>query len=160
SVNGTAATIIVDNNQYWTASYTYAPHVVNGVNIGLNYGIVGLGANNSTSSFSDVTVQTVMPASTFTYNETFTGGTAQYFDPPTSGTWTIGSGGDTGTASTSPSAPSGGAALQFIDIGLALGKPAGTFTLQPDATLDLKATLQTTGRAGLVYAYYNSGYYK
>jgi hypothetical protein len=127
---------------------------VNGVNIGLNYGIVGLGANNSTSSFSDVTVQTLMPASTFAYNETFTGGTAQYFDPPTSGTWTYGSGGITGTP------PSGGAGVQFMDIGLALGKPAGTFTLQPNATLDLKATLQTAGRAGLVYAYYNSGYYK
>ena len=154
SVNGTAAILIVNNNPNWTVSYTYAAHVVNGVNIGLDYGIVGLGANNAISSFSSVAVQTVMPTTTFTYNETFTGGTAQYFDPPTSGTWTYSSGAITGTP------PSSGAAVQFVDIGLALGKPAGTFALQANSTLDLKATLQIAGRAGLVYAYYNPGYYK
>ncbi|HVC56950.1 MAG TPA: hypothetical protein VND95_13400, partial [Stellaceae bacterium] len=158
SLNGNYAYLIV-NNQH-AIGYTFPWNVVNGVNLGVGHGIVGLGANNSTSTFSDLVIQQPVPPTSFTYTETFTGGTAKYFDAPSSGTWAMASGSDTGTASTAQGAPSGGAAIQLIDIGEALGLPAGTVSLQAGATLDLKATLQTAGRAGIVYAYDNAGYYK
>ncbi|HKS88267.1 MAG TPA: DUF3383 family protein [Stellaceae bacterium] len=160
SLNNNYAYLIVNNNASMAVSFLFPWNVVNGVNIGVNYGIVGLGANNSLSSFSNLVIQQPVPPTSFTYTETYTGGTAQYYAPPSSGSWTMAPGSDTGTASTAKGAPSGGAAIQLIDIGPAFGLPAGTLSLQPNATLDLKATLQTTGEAGLVYAYDNPGYYK
>src|SRR5262249_39196412 len=52
--------------------------------------------------------------------------------------------------------------IELMDLGLALGLPPGSFTLQPTSVLDLKATFSDAvgARAGLVYAYFTSGYYK
>ena len=61
-VNGNIATLFV--NDTWSISYTYPWHVVDGINIGLDYGIVGVGANNSISSFDNVIVQVPSPQTT------------------------------------------------------------------------------------------------
>jgi hypothetical protein len=159
-INGNVATITINNT--WTASYTYPWRVIQGQNNGLNYGIVGVGANASTSSFDNIVVQVPTPPTSFTYTENFTGGSALYFDPAKSGSWVTTTGSDLGTASTAKNAPNGGAALQMIDIGLSQGMAPGTFVLDSTAMLDLKATLSMTAgsRAGLVYASYSTGSYK
>src|SRR5262249_35208537 len=87
ALNGNIATLIVNNST--TITFTFPWHVVDGVNFGLNYGgIVGIGSNNATSTFNNIVVQVPSPQTTFTYTETFTGGTEKYFAPTTSGTWT------------------------------------------------------------------------
>src|SRR5262249_43315812 len=125
-------------------------------NVGLNYGIVGLGANNSASTYGNIVVQVPTPATTFTYNEDFTDGVAQYFAPATSGAWTI----NNSTGTYTGSASSGSTAISLMDPGLAVGMAPGTFALQSTSLLDLKATFQTATRAGLIYDYYNPGYFK
>ena len=159
-INGNIATLTVNNT--WSASFTYPWHVVAGQNVGLGYGIVGVGANASNSSFNNLVVQVPTPPTTFTYTENFINGQALYLDPPASGTWTMATGSDTGIASTAKGAANGGAAVQMIDIGLASGKLMGTFTLDSTAMLDLKATVSETAgsRAGLIYASYGTGSYK
>jgi Ca2+-binding RTX toxin-like protein len=148
AINGTTVTVVVNNQ--WTVSQNYAAHVVDGVNVGLNYGIVGFGANNSTSSFNNLVVQVPSPATTYTYSQGFNGSTPLYFDPATSGTWTTGSGSYTGTTTL------GGTAISLLDLGLGLGMAPGTFSLKSGSLLDLKATVQTSTRAGLIYDYYSS----
>src|SRR5262249_13794505 len=122
-----------------------------------NYaGIVGIGSNNSTSTFNNIVVQVPSPATTFTYTENFTNGSAQYF-AQTSG-WAGTTGAYTGTA------PAGGVAIDLMDLGTAVvpNMAPSTFSLAPTSLLDLKATFSTTatGRGGLIYDYYNAGYYK
>jgi hypothetical protein len=153
SINNNLAMLILNNTT--TISFTYAWRVINGVNLGLNYGGTGIGTNNSTATFDNVTVQTVIAPTTLTYQENFTGGTAKYLDAPAAGTWTIGSGSISGTA------PTNGVAIVNIDLGLALGMNPGTFTLQKDASLDVSAVFkQTWQQAGIVYDMHGTGSFK
>jgi hypothetical protein len=153
AINGTTVTVVVNNQ--WSISQAYAAHVIQGVSIGLNYGIVGFGANNSISSFNNLVVQVPSPATTYTYSQSFNGSTPLYFDPATSGTWTTDSGTYTGMTT------SGAAAISLLDLGLGLGMAPSTFSLKPTSLLDLKATVQTSSRAGLIYDYYsNTGSFK
>jgi hypothetical protein len=91
---------------------------------------------------------------TLSYQTSFTKGPL-YLDPPISGTWSIGSNGYTGTA------PAGGVGIVPIDLGLALGLPAGTFTLHDGSAVDISTVFkQIAGRAGFVFDMSSNGSFK
>src|SRR5262249_4667736 len=57
----------------------------------------------------------------------------------------------------------GGVAISLMDVSSATvppTTPSGSFSLSSTSLLDLKATFSTSSRGGLIYDYYNPGYYK
>jgi hypothetical protein len=152
AVNGSTATLTV--NSTTSASFTFAARLVQGTTVGLNYGINGLATNNATASYGDTAVQIVVNPMTARYTETFATN-PRYFDTVAAGTWALSSQGYTGTA------PSNGVAVVNIDLGLALGQPAGAFRLQDGSTLEVTAILkQVWPRGGLVYDMSGTGSFK
>jgi hypothetical protein len=148
AINGTTATLTVNNT--WSISTTYVARQIQGTNVNLNYGIVGLGTNNSKATYGDTAVQVLVMPNTVSYTEKFTSA-PKYFDPPAAGTWTY-------NGSYSGTAPAGGAAIVNIDLGLALGMKPGTFALQPSSSLEITAVMkQVWPRAGVVYDMFGTG---
>jgi hypothetical protein len=149
AINGTTATLTVNGNT--SVSVTFVARTIQGTPVGLNYGIDGLATNNATASYGDTAVQVVVDPMTARYADSLFS-KPKYFDAPAAGTWSTTSQGYTGTA------PANGVAIANIDLGLELGKPAGTFQLQDSSTLDVTVTLkQTWPRAGLVYDMHGTG---
>jgi hypothetical protein len=151
AINGTTATLTVGG---WTVSYTYAPRMVGGTAVGLNYGIDGLGTNNSTAAFGDTAIQVLVMPMSANFQQTFSTAAPKYFDPPAAGTWAV-NGAYVGTA------PAGGVAISNIDLGLALGMTAGAFSLQDGSAVDITTTMkQIYPRGGIVFDMYGTGSFK
>jgi hypothetical protein len=132
SVNGTAVTLIV-NNQV-SMSHTFAPRVdVYGLTHSINEGMVGLGANNAKSRIDNAVVQRIPPVATLNQTVDFSSGPTSLFQTPLSGTWNTTNGRYDGTAATGTPA---------IDL----------FALRVGANslLDLSSTFKTTGEGGFV----------
>jgi hypothetical protein len=136
SINGSAVVLTV-NNQF-TLSFTFAVRVdALGVSHGINDGMVGLGAHNSTASIDNVTVQRVAPFTTLSTTVDFNNGsTTSLFSAPVSGTWQVVGGRDSGTAGTNP-------AIELV-----------SFNVQASSMIDLTATFKTSGEGGFVYDMY------
>ncbi|WP_283806368.1 LEPR-XLL domain-containing protein [Bradyrhizobium sp. cf659] len=146
SVNGLTATLTVDNKT--SLSYVFKPTVVDGYSYGLNWGLVGFGANKSRGAIDNIAVQVVPLTATVTYREDFTTGAGAMFDTQSSGTWSTSAGRLTGAA------PAGSdTALNLIDL-------SNVTNLKTTSLLDLSAVLRTAGRAGLVFDYYSSTDFK
>ena len=150
AINGNSATLTVSTSKTSTSiSNTYPWNVVDGTNLGLNYGLVGIGTNNATATFNNIVTQVPIPPTTWTYT-TFFGSGPLYFDTPTGGTWTTNGTGLTGVP------PTGGFTIKPIDPGLALtpAEAPGTFRFQNSSNVDIAATIKFLGgRAGLVFDY-------
>src|SRR6185436_9696448 len=112
SVNGNTAFLAVDNKMYFT--HTYQARVIGGYSYSLNYGLVGVGSDNSRGMFDNIAVQILPPQITFTHNETFDDGVADLFDGGQIGTWQVslaaGNGRFVGTAA------AGAVAYSLIDL--------------------------------------------
>ena len=94
AINGTNVILTVDNKT--TLTYTFAPRVDADGTHGLNEGMVGLGADNSTASIDNVVVQRVGPAITLNQTVDFNSGPTTMFSSPLNGSWTTPApGGDT-----------------------------------------------------------------
>ncbi|MBI3917574.1 MAG: hypothetical protein HY322_11275 [Betaproteobacteria bacterium] len=145
AINGTNVSVLVDNKSYFT--YTFAPRVIEGVAYGLNKGFVGVGSDNSRGVFDNVSARVLPPQWTFQYTETFGSGPGQLFDGWSTGTWTASGGRYTGT-------PWAGEdiAISLVDLGID--------GLQAASILDLSATVNTQGRAGLVFDRYGVNDFK
>jgi Ca2+-binding RTX toxin-like protein len=132
SLNGSVATLVVDNAAVFT--HVYAPRAdVYGVLHGLSDGMVGLGAGNSTARIDNVRVQVLPPETTFEATETFDA-------PPAaiayeSGTWSLGAGALLGAV-----APGGTNAIATVDL-----------DVRAAYVLTVSATLQTDGSAGFIF---------
>ena len=135
SVNGTAVTMIVNNN--WSLSFTFTPRVdVYGITHGLNEGMVGLGANNSKARIDNVIVQRLKPATTFSQTVDFTDTTTSLFDSPVSGAWSLAGGRFAGTAGSDP-------AIDTV-----------SFNVRAASLINLAGTFSVTGEGGFVYDQY------
>ena len=141
AVNGTNATLLVDNKDVFT--HTYAPRVIDDWAFGLNNGLVGVGSNNSRGSFDNIAVQVLPPQITFSETETFDDGVADRFTAGDTGSWTAGGAVYTAAA---------GAGTSLIDLGVA--------SLNVGSLLDMTATLNTGGRAGFVFDSYGADNFK
>jgi hypothetical protein len=84
AVHGTIVTLMVDGTKL--LSYTFEPRVIDGFSYGLNYGMVGISANNAVSRFDNVAVQKLAPEIVFEHTEDFSDHTADLFTPQ-NGIW-------------------------------------------------------------------------
>ena len=126
AINGVTATLVVDNDDVF--SHVYDPRIIEGVSVGLNTGLVGIGANNSKGQIDNMTVQVLPPDFTIEQDEDLTNDVSAF--SPTSGTWTADASGYTGTvAGADP-------AMALVDLGLP-GSNTGI-------ALEMEATFNTT----------------
>jgi Ca2+-binding RTX toxin-like protein len=145
AVNGTTATLLVDNSVAFT--HTYQARVIDGVTYGLNWGLVGLGSDNSRGRFDNVAVQVLPPQVTFQTTETFSAGAGPWFAGPVTGTWSASGGRYLGTPATAQ-----GAAMSLMDIGVP--------SLNTNAWLEMSTTLSTSISAGVVFDRYSDTDFK
>jgi Ca2+-binding RTX toxin-like protein len=146
AVNGTNVTLLLDNTKLF--SYTFPPRIIDGVTVGLNWGLVGVGSNNSRGVFDNVFVQKLPPANTFQNTEDFSDGAANLLTGTKTGTWHVQSSRYAGT----PDAEADWA-ISLMDLGLGRG-------LQPNSVLDLSATVNTQTIGGLIFDAYGTGEFK
>ncbi|MHC4396737.1 MAG: hypothetical protein ACYS1A_13895 [Planctomycetota bacterium] len=146
AVNGTVVTMLVDGREVF--SHVYEPRMIDGYAYGLNTGMIGMGSENSRGSFDNVTVQRIPPEITFQDNENFSDGIASLFTDQMSGQWQV-------TSEQYYAAPDAGGepAVSLMDLGLSDG-------LQLNSILELQATVNTQGTAGIVFDYYSASDFK
>ena len=143
SINGTVATLVIDGAQAF--SFAFMPSVdIYGVTHGLNRGMVGLGAQNSSARIDDLAVQILPPQLTLDETETFSDGRADRFTDFTSGVWQVANGLYTG-------APVAGSirALSLFDVDVG-----------PSYLLKFGATINTGKLAGIVFDQYAADDFK
>jgi hypothetical protein len=143
AVNGVNAILVVDNKNVFT--HTYAPRVVDGYSYGLNWGMVGVGSDNSRGSFDNIAVQILPPQLTFDETENFAGAPELAFGGYQSGAWSAGGGVYSAT-------PGGETGISLLDL--------GPDNLAFSSYLELTAKVSTAGRAGFVFDRYDDGSFK
>jgi VCBS repeat-containing protein len=143
SVNGLIATLVIDNAQLF--SFAYAATVDEfGVTRGLNRGMVGLGAQNSSARIDNLAVQVLPAQYTLVESETFNDGVADRFTSLKTGSWTIQNGVYIGT-------PAVGETRAFSDVGILIATPY---------VFKFGALLNTTTVAGIVFDQYSADDFK
>jgi hypothetical protein len=134
ALNGTVATLVVDNKLVFT--HVYTPRVDEyGYSYGLNAGLVGIGANNSIARIDNVAVQVLPPDWTYENTEDF-GSTAVSFNP-LDGDWEVLGGRYEGA----PAA--GDLALSLYDL-----------KVSAESVLELGARFRTETMGGIVFDVY------
>ncbi len=144
TVNGTTATLLVDNKSVFT--YTYAPRYIDGVAYGLNKGMVGMGSDNARGSYDNVRVQVLPPQVTYDGTTDFTTGSTDQLDTPTSGTWSPGSTGYIGDGAGTPA--------------LAPARLGDVSRLASTSWVEITAKVATDGLAGVAFDSYGAGDFK
>jgi hypothetical protein len=142
AVNGTTATLLVDNKQVFT--HTYQPRVIDGYAFGLNSGLVGMGSRNSRGAFDNIQVQILPPQVTLDTKEDFNDGLAQLFAGEPSGAWSV----DGGRYGATPSVET---AMSLVDLGA---------NLKVSSYLELSGKVNATGFAGYVFDRYGETSFK
>ena len=136
AVNGTNVTLTIENKTWF--SFDYQPRILDGEAVGLNRGMVGIGAVESRGTVDNFKVQILPPEVTLDVSEDFKHG-AELFSGPATGTWTVGGKRYEGTA-----AP-GETASATVDLGS---------TLAASSYLDIEATFSTTDTGGVIFDRY------
>ncbi len=141
AVNGTNVTLIVEGVNWFI--HDYAPRILDGEPVGLNRGMVGLGADQSRTTFDNMTVQVLPPELTFEYEEDFEDGVADLFTGEQSGAWAL----NTAKRNTQYDGTVGVGAtgLSLVDLG---------GNLHADAYLEIEATVSTGATGGIVFDHY------
>jgi hypothetical protein len=143
AVNGVNATLLVDNKLLFT--HTYQPRIVDGYAFGLNWGMVGVGSDNSRGAFDNIRVQILPPQVTLNTLEDFNDGIADLFTGYANGAWSV-SGGRYGVT------PSGETGMSLLDL--------GPEHLKVSSYLELNGTVNATGLAGFVFDRYGDTSFK
>ena len=150
AVNGTTVTVQVDGTLAFT--YTFPARVLNdGSIVGLNKGLVGMGSDNSRGVFDNVAVQKLPPQLTLDQTTDFAADSVPFATPAT-GSWALSGGRYTGTVSSS-----GVDAVDLVDFA-ALGTTDTGFDFY--SYVEVKATLRTSGLAGIVFDGYAADDFK
>jgi hypothetical protein len=145
AINGVNVIVQINNKQVFT--HTYQPRIVDGYSYGLNWGMVGVGSDNSRGSFDNFRVQVLPPQLTFDQTETFQDGTADLFTGFTSGVWGI-SGNGAKVYTVTPD----GTSMSVLDL--------GPDQLGINSYLEMIAKVNTQGRAGFVFDRYGTDDFK
>ena len=146
-VNGVNASITFNNGT--TLTHTYAARVVEGYAYGLNWGLVGVGSDNSRGVFDNISVQVVPPQASWTNTEDFSDGIANLFTGGNTGNWVTTSG--TGGSYSGTPVP-GGVATTLLDI--------GPDNLQLASMLSLTSKVSTQTTAGFIFDSYSANDFK
>jgi hypothetical protein len=147
AVNGTVVTLKVDNTVALT--YTFAPRVIDGRQMGLNWGMVGVGSNQARGLFDNIQAQKLAPVSTMDETEDFSDGYANRFAGGKLGTWTVTAGGR--YDANLPAGDDKGFSL--MDLGIGRG-------IAPASFLELTAKLNTQGMGGIIFDQYSANDFK
>jgi len=146
AINGTTVTLVVDNSEVF--HHVYAPRVdADGWVYGLNYGMVGIGANNAKGRIDNVRVQVLPPETTFEATDDFDGLQELAFVAE-DGNWAV----NAGVYGGSP-AVGGNFATSFIDLGIANG-------LAAPSLLELQTRISTDAVSGFIFDRYQGSSYK
>ncbi|MBW6496097.1 MAG: cadherin-like domain-containing protein, partial [Burkholderiaceae bacterium] len=143
SVNGTVATLVIDGAQYFSFAFTPTTDIYC-VTHGLNRGMVGLGAQNSSARIDDLAVQILPVEITLTRADDFSDAVDDIQFSVASGSWATAGGILTG-------APVAGFDTAFKTIDLKIG---ANFVYQ------LQTQVSTSKLAGVVFDYYGPNDYK
>lgn len=146
AVNGVVATLLVDNQNVITQ--TYQARVIDGYSYGLNWGMVGVGSDNSRGKFDNIAVQVLPPQLTLNETESFNDGSADRFTGAKTGTWQVASGRYVGVPSGGPTE-----AYSLVNLGLAAG-------LETSSYLELATRLSTQTLGGVIFDQYDASNYK
>jgi Ca2+-binding RTX toxin-like protein len=146
AVHGTNVTLVVDGEEFF--SHTFVPRVIDGYTYGLNWGMVGVGSDNSRGSFDNVRVQKLPPKITFEHTEDFSDGLADLFTGAWTGTWSV-----LGGRYEALPVEGEDRAVRLVDLGLERGLAAGSI-------LELRVALSTQARGGVVFDYYGPNDFK
>ncbi len=142
AVNGTTATLIVNNQTVF--SHVFAARVVDGMSFGLNQGLIGLGAENSSGTIDNLSVRILPPQVTLGLSDDFNDGTDDVLGDTVLGSWGVAGGLLSG-------APAAGSAVALKTIDLQVGT---NFVYQ------LQAFVKTGKLAGIVFDYYAPNSFK
>src|SRR4051794_41794463 len=74
AVNGTTVTVSINGTAAFT--YTFAPRLLDGLTVGLNHGLIGVGSNMGRAQFDNVRIQQLPPQLTVDRTQDFGDGTA------------------------------------------------------------------------------------
>ena len=140
AVNGLNITLVANNKQIIT--HTFQPRVIDGWSYGLNYGLVGMGSDNSQGTFDNVALQILPPQITLEKIEDFSGAATLAFNS-ISGIWST-------NGERYDVDPAGDSALSLIDLGVE--------NLNFNSYLELTAEVNTSGRAGFVFDRYEDSF--
>jgi len=146
AINGTTVTLVVNDSEVF--HHVYAPRVdADGWVYGLNYGMVGIGANNAKGRIDNVKVQQLPPETTFEATDDFDGVHELTFVAE-DGNWAV----DASVYTASPGV-GGDLATSFIDLGLANG-------LAAPSILELETRISTDSISGFIFDRYEGSTYK
>jgi hypothetical protein len=145
AVNGLTATLVINNVHVFT--HAYQARVIDGFTYGLNWGLIGMGTDNSRGSFDNVAVKVLPPQVTFQATESFAAGAGPMFGSRATGDWTPAGGRYLGTPM---------AGQEYASNLVTLGADR----LHANSALDLSATFNTAGRAGFIFDRYTDGDFK
>jgi hypothetical protein len=143
AVNGLNATLLINNSLAF--SHTYAPRVIDGWSYGLNWGLTGFGSDNSRGTLDNVRVQILPPQLTFQSTEDFEDGAANLFTGETTAGWSVAGG-------RYQVIPDEAAEISLLDLGVG--------SLNVASYLELSASIQTAGRAGIIFDRYDDETFK
>jgi hypothetical protein len=143
AVNGVNVTLLVDNKLLFT--HTYQPRIVDGYAFGLNWGMVGVGSNNSRGAYDNIRVQILPPQVTFDQTEDFSDGIADLFTGHANGAWSVGGGVYAAT-------PNGETGMSLLDL--------GPEHLKVSSYLELNAKVNTSAMAGYIFDRYGDTSFK
>jgi hemolysin type calcium-binding protein len=141
AVNGLAATLVVDNEDVLT--HVFAARVDDdGYSYGLNYGLVGLGAQNATARIDNVVVQVLKPEVTYEYTTDFSIDASGF--TTVQGDWNLADG-----RYYTDSSSAGSEALSAFDL-----------KVGPNSSLEFSATFNSETFGGFYFDYYGEHDYK
>jgi Ca2+-binding RTX toxin-like protein len=147
AVNGTTVTVVLDGTHAFT--YTFAARVLEGEEVGLNKGMVGVGSDNSRGWWDNIAVQVLPPQIAYDHTETFADGPG-VFTGPQQGSWQVPSPAEhyLGT----PDTPS--------QVAYSLADPGGRTPSYAYVELSTDVTLGGAGVAGIVFDHYGANDFK
>ena len=149
SVNGQTATLTLYGTSVVQFSHTFPLTVRNGWSSGMNWGFVGVGANNSRAGVDNILAQIVPTAPLVTKTDAFSAPTSTLFGGAVSGgTFGIASGRYNATPT------------PITEAAVSLASLSGVTRVTANSVLDLSARLKTNTRAGFVFDYYGPTDYK
>ena len=142
AVNGLTATVVVDNQDSSTMTHVFAARVDDGYSYGLNYGLVGLGAQNATARIDNMLVQILKPEVTFEDSNDFSDTDNGFM--PLVGEWDVANDRYVGT-------PGNNSVDALSAYDLAIG---------PNSNLEMSSVFSTDGLGGFFFDYYGEHEYK
>ncbi|KAA5541791.1 hypothetical protein FYK55_16405 [Roseiconus nitratireducens] len=139
AVNGLTASLLLDNQTLFT--HAFEPSVQDGYSFGLNWGLIGVGSDQSQGTFDNLAVQVLPPSIVWDQADGFDDGSARLLVGPSTGNWLLIGGALTGTADNDATA------IRTVDFGLQQG-------IQSDAYVEVSASVATEAVGGLLFDQY------